>query len=274
MRINRLAWVLALVVASAAAPAAPAEKPPANDDLGFRATVIVRRGDGQGSGTVIASVPGETLVLTASHVVHGAGPVVVEVHRYNLGLERTRESAGWPAALLGEVAADDPSGDVAVVRIRGKEAMPFVARLTAPGDEPGLRSVVTSIGVDGGSKLECWTTRVLDVSWFSMGPEPAQPTGRSTRRTFSPRRPRARLFDATVRPFLITEKAPVPGRSGGGLFLADGRLSGVCVGRIEGAHGRASGLFAAPQSIRLLLLDHDLDQPVARSEAAHARQAR
>ena len=252
MRANRLAQASALAVLVVAATAAsPLARPLAGDDLTFRATVIVRRGDGQGSGAVIASAPGETLVLTAAHVVHGKGPVVIEVHRFNLGREHSEAVTGWPVALVGEVAAEDRSADVAVVRVRGKEAMPFVARLTAPGDEPDTGAAVTSIGVDGGAKLESWRTRVRDVSWFSMGHDPA----------------------ADPRPFLITEKAPVPGRSGGGLFLEDGRLSGVCVGRIERPRGRAWGVFAAPESVRLLLRDHDLETSVARSEAAHDQQA-
>ena len=41
----------------------------ASDDWTFRPTVVVRRGTSQGSGTIIASVDGETLVLTAAHVV-------------------------------------------------------------------------------------------------------------------------------------------------------------------------------------------------------------
>ena len=44
------------------------------DDATYRATVVVRRGTSQGSGTIIASVDGDTLVLTASHVVKAEGP--------------------------------------------------------------------------------------------------------------------------------------------------------------------------------------------------------
>ena len=53
-------------------------------------TVVVRRGTSQGSGTIIASVDGETLVLTAAHVVKAEGPVLVELHRYNLGWSDSR----------------------------------------------------------------------------------------------------------------------------------------------------------------------------------------
>jgi len=238
-------WVLTALLAPPALGAGPMPVP--GDDLTFRPTVIVRGGDGQGSGTVIASVPGEALVLTAAHVVRGTGPVRVELHRYNLGLERTRPADGWPRTLAGEVAAADPAGDVAVVRLRGCPTLPYVARLTAAGDEPGRGAAVTSLGVDGGARLDSWATRVREVSWFSMGPKPADDPGTGDR------------------PFLITDRAPEQGRSGGGLFLDGGRLAGVCVGRVEVSKGRARGVFASTESVRLLLRDHDLEEVVARS---------
>ena len=44
------------------------------DNETYRPTVVVRRGTSQGSGTIIASIDGETLVFTASHVVKDEGP--------------------------------------------------------------------------------------------------------------------------------------------------------------------------------------------------------
>ena len=64
----------------------------------YRPTVVVRRGTSQGSGTIIASVDGETLVLTAAHVVKAEGPILVELHRYNLGMERHAGNARRLAA--------------------------------------------------------------------------------------------------------------------------------------------------------------------------------
>ena len=71
---------------AAAAAGRPAPLP--SDDWTYRPTVLVRRGTSQGSGTIIASVDRETLVLTAAHVVQGRDPIVVELHRFNLGVER------------------------------------------------------------------------------------------------------------------------------------------------------------------------------------------
>src|SRR5512144_797860 len=79
--------VLVAILPGASPPRVPADRPVPADDGTFRPTVLIRRGTMQGSGTVIASVEGETLVLTAAHVVRGPGELRVELHRYNLGLE-------------------------------------------------------------------------------------------------------------------------------------------------------------------------------------------
>ncbi len=72
------------------------------DDETYRPTVVVRRGTSQGSGTIIASVDGETLVLTASHVVKTDGPIFVELHRYNLRMEgRAATPGAWPRVIRG-----------------------------------------------------------------------------------------------------------------------------------------------------------------------------
>ena len=131
--------------------AGPSASPTVEDDQTFRPTVVVRRGDGQGSGTVIASKPGTTIVLTAAHVVRGDGPVTVEAHRFNMGLEARTPHDGWPVRLIGEVAAKDVAGDVALVRIKGRTAMPYVARFVAAGDEPDPGTTVISLGIDGGT---------------------------------------------------------------------------------------------------------------------------
>src|ERR1700679_49811 len=98
------------------------------DDRTYRPTVVVRRGTSQGSGTIIASVDGETLVLTAAHVVKAEGPVWVELHRYNLGMERQPATSGkWPRTLKASVAAVDTAADLSIVRIGKVAALPFVA---------------------------------------------------------------------------------------------------------------------------------------------------
>ena len=248
-RLLSLGWIVLVLVAPAPAGEGPAtRRDEPDDDRTFRPTVMVRKKASQGSGTVIASVEGETLILTAAHVVEGTGPLWVELHRYNFGVEKTEPRAAWPLAVAAEVVATDPAGDLAVVRLRGCPPLPYVARL-APGDEePARGSVVTSVGIDGGTNLSSWRTEVGGVAWLAMHE------------------------GAGDRPFLVLKKPPQHGRSGGGLFRADGCLVGVCVGRIEILKlNRQLGLFASSASIRRMLRDHDLDEAIVRSETAPVR---
>jgi S1-C subfamily serine protease len=213
------------------------------DDRTYRPTVVVRRGTMQGSGTIIASIDGETLVLTAAHVLKGQGPINVELHRYNLGVERQTSAAGkWPRQHRAALAAVDAAADVAVLRIDKIAALPYVARLAPGPDLYPKGSAVISVGIDLGTRLTSWTGRL--VKSVSM------------------------LFNDSdeERRFLITDRTPEHGRSGGGLFLAGGELVGVCVGRAELIKGRELGVYASMESIRLLLEDARLTAVVARSE--------
>jgi S1-C subfamily serine protease len=218
------------------------------DDWTYRPTVLVRRGTLQGSGTIIASVEGETLVLTAAHVLNTEGPVVIELHRYNLGMERKPPTEGvWPRHIKGTVAATDTAADLAIVRIDKMRALPYVARLTHGEEETAPDSIVTSVGIDNGSKLTSWQTKLLESASFEIN------DSRDPRRV------------------LITEKIPEHGRSGGGLFLANGELVGVCIGHAELVKGRRSGVFASRESLRLLLDAHNLSTSITRSEMRMAR---
>ncbi len=263
-----------------------------DDDLTIRPTVIVRRGSGQGSGTIIASVEGETLILTAAHVVRDSGPIQIELHRYNLGVEQAMPAGGWPVVVGAEEAGSDPLADLAVVRVRGKPALPFVSRLAATGDEPKRGALVTSVGIDNGNRLRAWVSRVEGVAWFALVPDDqpvdsSKPKGKTTGRESPSKagrflpvpRDRARArdprgVDPVERPFLITARAPEHGRSGGGLFLAERNspraLIGVCVGRIDLDEKKAIGVFASGESVRRLLRQNDLETLVARSEAERA----
>ena len=229
----------------------PAKTVLPSDDWTFRPTVMVRRGHFQGSGTIIASVDGETLVLTAAHVVGESGAVHVELHRYNLGLERTPATPGaWPRSIEAAVAAIDRAADLAVLRVEGLGALPYVARLAPPRREPLVDSTVTSLGIDLGKHLSSWSTLLVEALWFELNDNREE------------------------RLFFITARAPEHGRSGGGLFLPDGALVGVCIGHAELIPGRREGVFASSESIRRLLVHHDLTPVVARSELHRTRLAR
>ncbi len=242
-RLRPALLAMACGLAAASATAARGDDPPPGHDLTYRPTVMVRRGTSQGSGTVIASVARETLVLTAAHVLEAEGAPSIEVHRYNLGLERRRTAEGFPRVVPARIVATDKAADLAVLRVSGFEAMPYVARL-APGDEdPAPGRTVVSVGIDLGAKLTSWGTRVVDSVRIDMGKGGGD------------------------RPFLLVDKPPEHGRSGGGLFATDGTVVGVCIGRAEIVRGKRLGVFASGRSIRRLLREHDLDAAVARSIA-------
>jgi len=251
IEIRVVALVAGLGLAGAVRGAdAPKSAPLPSDNVTFRPTVIVVRGTSQGSGTVIASEPGETLVLTAAHVLEAEGRPSIEIHRYNLGLERRRPAEGWPKRVAARVVALDRAADLAILRVDGFETMPFVARVAGTSDEPPTGALVVSLGIDRGAKLASWHTRVLDLALIDMEKGGGD------------------------RPFLLTEKFPDFGRSGGGLFQADGTVVGVCVGRAEVVRGRRVGIFASSQSIHRLLRESKLDVDVARSMARRLPRSR
>jgi S1-C subfamily serine protease len=220
------------------------------DDWTFRPTVLVRRGTSQGSGTIIASLDGETLVLTAAHVIRGKGPITLELHRYNLGLEHSPNVGGrWPRPFSAEVVGTDSTADIAIVRVRKLVGLPFVARLAAEAAEPAVGTDLTSVGIDLGSKLSSWNTRLVETLWFELND------------------------NGTDRPFLVTERIPEHGRSGGGLFDRNGRMLGVCIGHAELVKGKRMGVFSSVENVRDLLRNQMLTSVIDRSEA-RARIAR
>ncbi len=219
------------------------------DDRTFRPTVVIRRGTSQGSGTIIASIEGQTLVLTAAHVLKATGPISVQMHRYNVGRERTPALPGsWPREFPASLAAIDAAADLAILRIEKLRTLPYVARLAPVQAAIVPDSVVTSIGIDLGTKLIGWTTRIVETVRFELNDSPSD------------------------RLFVMTKHTPEQGRSGGGLFLANGDLVGVCVGHAARREGQRVGVFASHESIRQLLGAHDhLADLINRSERRRAQ---
>jgi S1-C subfamily serine protease len=210
-----------------------ADIPRPEDDATYRPTVMIRRGKSLGTGTIIASTEGETLVLTASHVVADPGAVFVELFRYNLGVERVRTISGFPRKLEAFVVARDADADVAILRIDGQLAFPYVAGIARGDSAPAIGTKVTTIGFDKGARLIGFSTRVRSVGRIDLD------------------------HGGGFRSFLVTDDPPEVGRSGGGLFRADGALVGVCVGRMELGEGRISGLFSTLGNVRELIRGDD-----------------
>ncbi len=243
-------WAVVLLALGPAAGAVDGPRP--GDDATYRPTVMVRKGSALGTGTVIASVEGETLILTAWHVVDGPGPLHVELFRYNLGMERARAAPGFPRHWRASVAARDVDADLAILRIGGQLALPYRARMPRAGEPLAPGTAVATIGFDKGQRLVGFETRTRGVERIDME------------------------RGGGDRPFLVTDNAPELGRSGGGLFRADnGALVGVCVARAEPARGRKIGLFSTLGNVKVLLRSHeDLAAAVARANAGGRGPAR
>ncbi len=213
----------------------------------FRPTVTIRKGNGRGSGTLIRSEAGATLILTAAHVVAVPGDMEIELHPYNLGIEKNeRALAGtsWPRLVPAEIVAADNAADVALVLMHARTALPFVARLDLEANEPAPADILTSVGLVSGTDLTGWRTDIqgqvrIDLATFTHRGSPGDP-----------------------RVFTVTTKAPEFGRSGGGLFRPDGSLVGVAVGRLKLNSLPEVGVFASMQSIRRLVRANHLEQTV------------
>jgi hypothetical protein len=143
----------------------------------------------RGTGTVIDCRQGEALVLTCGHIFRDSqGKGRIEVDLF---------APRGPRAVAGQLIAWDLTRDLALVSVFTEvpvEAAPVgdAARRPTPG-EP-----VLSVGCDGGADPTVHHSRVTGVDKY-LGPANVQVAGQ-----------------------------PVQGRSGGGLFAADGTLIGVC----------------------------------------------
>lgn len=231
--IDRIFWVRRIAFVLALASAIPAIAASPERDAGLlRATVQLRNGEGRGSGTVIASSDGETLIVTATHVVQGAKALQVEIHRHNLGsrVMYLTEGGGWPRLVRAEIVTADPDSDVALVRIRGMVALKNVARIDPKADEPVKGETLTSVGIDLTRHLSLWRTGVVGSVALDLK------TGKGGARQFT-----------------VTNRWPEHGRSGGGLFRSDGTLVGVCTGQLRIGAAPRTGAFASAQSLHKLL---------------------
>jgi thiol-disulfide isomerase/thioredoxin len=163
-----------------------------------------------GTGTVVRSVPGETLVLTCAHLFQGVGKQA----------KTTVEFFGLPdrPRLTGEVMARDAESDVCLVRVANSQVVSS-ARVAGKSFTPQPGIPATSVGCDNGSDPTARHMRVTAVNRYLGAPT------------------------------IECSGEPVEGRSGGGLFNEAGEIIGVCSARDPSDHRGIYGGLTAIHSI-------------------------
>jgi RNA polymerase sigma factor (sigma-70 family) len=190
---------------------------------------------GFGSGTIIHSTAEESLILTCGHIFKPEEPAsdVPQFPRpITVDLFDGRPTqASWPPrvsyveSFAGEAIDFDFTRDVGLIRIRPGRRLP-ASKIVPSRWEPRVGMQMLTIGCSEGQDATAWGTRIVNprMKGFLQG----QPD-----------------YEA-----IECESAPRQGRTGGGLFTADGYLAGVCnFAEPRGDHG----LYATPASIYRLL---------------------
>ncbi len=146
------------------------------------------KGDSVGSGTVIDSRIGRTLVLTCGHIFrHWDKQSVIEVDYF---------SEGRPQTVVGRHLSHDLDDDVGLIVIN-VDPLPSCP-VAALGTKVLKGAPVISVGCSHGNNPTVQSLRITALNRY-LGADNIECSG-----------------------------VPVEGRSGGGLFTQDGRLIGVC----------------------------------------------
>jgi thiol-disulfide isomerase/thioredoxin len=173
--------------------ARPAAAPAASlQDLleaSVRLTIRDPQGTSYGSGTLIDSQGGEALVLTCGHIFRDSqGKGQISVDLF---------SSQAPRNVPGRLVGYDLKNDVGLVSIRPGVPV-HVAPVAPPGQSIVRGDKVISVGCNNGGQATALESKITAIIKF-LGPPNLQVAG-----------------------------LPVQGRSGGGLFSADGLVIGVC----------------------------------------------
>ncbi len=154
-----------------------------------RLTIADPKGSSYGSGTLIDSRGGEALVLTCGHIFRDSqGQGQISVDLF--GSQAAQK-------LPGRLVAYDLKNDIGLVSIRTPGPVE-VATVAPKGYRIAKGDRVTTVGCNNGGPATALDTRITALDKF-LGPPNVQVAG-----------------------------LPVQGRSGGGLFSAEGHVIGVC----------------------------------------------
>ena len=190
---------------------------------------------GFGSGTIIASNAEESLILTCAHVFHIDGrqqvpparfPLRITVDLFDGRLTGSRPSQVHYAneTFEGKAVDYDFDRDVGLIRIRPGRRLAY-AKVVPPHWSPKAGFGMVTVGCSEGHDASAWRTTILNPTMKGLQGHPS--------------------YEA-----IECMRAPLEGRSGGGLFTDNGYVAGVC----DFAEPRGNvGLYATPASIYKIL---------------------
>lgn len=200
-----------------AQPAAAAQPDGPTGPLASSVRVRIRdsKGENFGSGTIIQSQVGRTIVLTCGHIFRNLekkGSIEVDVF-----LDGTTD--GERQTFVGKMIRFDEEADVGLISIPTDTPLP-VSPVAAEGYQVVKGAPVLSIGCGGGELPTLHNIRVTAVNRY-LGPDN-----------------------------LECNDVPAQGRSGGGLFTRDGAVIGVCTAADP---RERRGLYAGLKTVHNLL---------------------
>jgi thiol-disulfide isomerase/thioredoxin len=180
--------------------------------------VAVRDPDGTsaGTGTIVDARSGEALILTCGHLFRSStGKGEITVSLFQAGPTGAQLRTSVPGHLIDY----DLERDLALVSIRTEVPLRSVAiGASATALQPGIS--VTTVGCNNGQNPTAIASRITTIDRYQGHPN------------------------------VEVAGAPVEGRSGGGLFNAQGQLIGVCYAADPQAN---EGLYASLPSIHAKL---------------------
>jgi thiol-disulfide isomerase/thioredoxin len=188
-----------------------------------------------GSGTVIDSRPGRTVILTCGHIFRDLKKdSTIEVDIFD---------AGRSEPYVGTLIDFDSEADVGLIAIPTSNEIPKAE--VATRDEAARKGQhVTSIGCGGGDTPSEQKLNVTALNRY-LGPDNIECTG-----------------------------VPIQGRSGGGLFNEEGRVIGVCIAADpKEQRGLYSGLQCIHDLLKKTGFAHLVDGNAALAEVKPAAQS-
>lgn len=221
-------------LAEAAVAAVPTDEAALKASVLMKVTVNGRRLSG--SGTIISSRPGNTLILTCGNLFATEDPQAkIEVEIPSLGDPNQR--------YIGKLVTADLAGDVGLVSIPTDQRLPSapIAPLTRA---PRLAEQLISFGAAEGQRISREQIRVKDLNKYD-GPDNIECNG-----------------------------VPLQGRSGGGLFNMQGELVGVCVASgNEPNTGMYAGLKPVHDLLQSAGLSALVEAPAAAAEVVDSQNS-